>query len=729
MKRSKKLLALALIPLMATTIGLTSCGSSGDGDGNGQQQVEKMSITWTVPSEATVSVEGYEAMPSEVDKDTSISFTVTAKTGYEINVVKVNNKRLTPKNNKYTTKITATTKIEVVVKESIQKIEIVNKPTKLKYFAGESIDTTGMEVKATYKTGTTKIIKQGADGYSITPSTFEGGETEFKVLYEGQEATVALDDRVEYLVTIDVDGGTLSETYVETLKAKNLKNFNIAENGNITFSYFTDLQGEILMPTETDISKPEYEFLSWEGAVSKITASTKKSITMKAKFQIGLVDVEKIFISTEVVDGKETPFLNIEGFFGAANEVQLYLFEGNDNVEFKGEIFKGQKGDQFKCKFNIFDLQNSTTEDGQSYEGKWMDIKFAAKVGEETVTMEIFEQGSYEIDTTQKAAIGNYVYAFAVYEGAVKLYYFYSVATYEISIGQALVEDTKKDVLKITGKFDTKFANKFAKLTWFGEGESDPYTSNIGAQGEFEFRLPLQDFTLIKKNYFAHITIVESETDDTIVYGGTNTNLAHGGCVTKFDKLPSKKGDFTNAVGGGYKSELNGYTYYVGYGWDGLMIYVVDIDLSFDKVTLEKKEDGVYYTFSGKYESGKKDLELNFAFEFQHNDNVDHLGWDVVYKNYYKDGEEGTDAYFKATIDEANSTFTYSIRVDNLFSTYNKEDKWVLTPHIGLDENGLGDLKAKEYTTEIVTFEGVNYSIQQDDSTWNCTSLVMEKAQ
>lgn len=205
--------------------------------------------------------------------------------------------------------------------------------------------------------------------------------------------------------------------------------------------------------------------------------------------------------------------------------------------------------------------------------------------------------------------------------------------------------------------------------------------------------------------------------------------MAHGGCITKFDKLPSKKGDITNAVGGGYKSELNGYTYYIGYGWDGLMIYVVDIELSFDKVALEKKEDGVYYTFSGKYESGKKDLELNFAFEFQHNDNVDHLGWDVVYKNYYKDGEEGTDAYFKATIDKANSTFSYSIRVDNLFPTYNKEDKWVLTPHIGINENGLGDLKAKEYTTEIVTFEGVNYSIQQDDSTWNCTSLVMEKAQ
>lgn len=727
MKRNKKLLAIALIPLLATTIGLSSCGSNEGGSGNQDQQTQKCTISRTVPSEATVSVEGYEAMPSEVDKDTSISFKVSPKTGYEIDVVKFNNKRLSPKNDKYTAKISANAKIEIVVKEQIEKIEIVSKPTKLTYFAGEELDTTGMEVKATYKTGTTKVIKQGADGYSVTPGTFEGGETEFKVLYEGQEATVALDDRVEYLVTIDVNGGTLSETYLASLKAHNLKNFKIEENGNITFSYFTDLEGEILMPTEKDISKAEYEFLEWQGGVSKITGTTKKSITMKAKFQMGLVDIEKVFISTEEVDGKLTPYLNVEGFFGAANEVQLYLYEGNDDVEFNGQVYKGQKGDKFVCKFNIFDLQNAKTPDGNNYEGKWMDIKFVANVGEKKETMEIFEDGSYTIDTTQKAAIGNYVYAFAVYNNAVKLYYFYSVCTYNIEIGEALIDDQKKDVVKIKGTIDTKYANKFAKISFESNGEGAPYTSTIGANGEVEFRIPLQDFTSIKTNYFAHITIVESETDDTILFGGPKTNLAHAGSLTNFDKLPSKKGDIVAAIGGGYKSAIDGNTYYVGYAWDGLMIYVVDVEMSFESVILEKKEDGVYYTFNGKFESAKEDPTFSFAFNFQHNDNVDHQGWDMVYQNYDVEGQE--DALFPATVDKVNKTFSYSLKVDELFPNYNKTDKWVLTPHIGLAKNAIGDLKAKEIGTEPVIHNGVKYSLQQDDSTWNCASLVLEKAE
>ena len=54
--------------------------------------------------------------------------------------------------------ITVTTTLKVEIME-LDKIEITQKPHKLNYHCGETLDLTGMIVTATYSNGKTKVIR------------------------------------------------------------------------------------------------------------------------------------------------------------------------------------------------------------------------------------------------------------------------------------------------------------------------------------------------------------------------------------------------------------------------------------------------------------------------------------------------------------------------------------------------------------------------------------------
>ena len=201
-KHSVIALLLTVVFLAVGAFAMTACGD----------KTPKQTLTWEV-SHATVAVEGYSELPVEVDQNTVLSFTVTPDTGYEVDSVVANveggktGKKITPKNGVYTYTVGENVTITVVAVEKVKSIEIASQPTDLLYFAGESFDPAGMVVNVTYETGRTQ---NNVTDYEITPSVFNGGETEVTVSFGGVETNVALASRVEYLVTINPNGGVIN---------------------------------------------------------------------------------------------------------------------------------------------------------------------------------------------------------------------------------------------------------------------------------------------------------------------------------------------------------------------------------------------------------------------------------------------------------------------------------------------------------------------------------------
>src|SRR5574344_1692871 len=438
---------LAVIASLAVGVGLTACSKQGAGSASSSQQVTTYALTWNVPSHATISVDNMSSLPASVESGTSLSFSVTVGDGYQVISVKANSKRLTASSGKYTVKISADTTIAVEIEEIVTSIAVTTKPSKMVYFAGESVDVTGMVVTATYQTGRTAALTAGSNGYTVSPSVFVGGETSFQVVYGEKSAEVALSDRVEYLVTIDPAGGTIAESYLGALEALSLKNYAVSSTGVVTFSYYNSLASSVALPSKEQISKTDYEFLSWGDAPASISNTTAASVSATATWQAQLVELE----SCELVAEENVPYLVIKGKYKAATEVYLYLYEGNKKISLKGDTYKGSRGESFTCKFDLTKLAAAVADDGSSFEGAWMDIRFNATLGDREESMEIFTGENTNLqtacDTNSKLHIGAYNYLFAVYNNALKVYYTYSCMHY----GFAMANNGAKDYLTLSG--------------------------------------------------------------------------------------------------------------------------------------------------------------------------------------------------------------------------------------------------------------------------------------
>lgn len=720
MKFRKKALALLVaLPLLSSSILLTSCGEDSK-----EKETEKFTITWSVDSNLTVSVDGYDEAPTEVEDGTSVVFSLTPKTGYEISSVKANNKRVSAKNGKYTVSVTTNTTIVCEASEKVSALEVTTKPTKLKYFAGDSVDTTGMEVKVSYETGRSETLTYGDSGYSISPSVFEGGETSFKVIYGEKEVEVALDSKVEYLITIDPNGGEISSEWVSGIASRNLNNYSY-EDGVVQFSFYNDLDSTITLPTSEEITRTDYKFLNWTDSLTSVANFTvTSSLNIKANWEAELVELT----SCELVVEDETPYLVIKGKFKAAEEVYLFLYEGNAKVSFTGDTYTGKRGDDLNVKFDLTKLKDGKTEDGESFKGKWMDIRFNAKLGDQEETMELYTTDTnLTCDLTSKITIGRFTYLFAQYDKKIKVYFTENEVLYTLDFSQETSGDTTVDYLTISGSVSEKYAGCYARTTFYASSEGNAGEGLIASDGTFAIKYDLSEFAAEILSY-CHFEIYEKGEDgtETSKYGGTSTNLPTSGYEGTFPALEnSPNSTLTNAIT--YKAS-SGFRYYLGYGWDGLILYAVNenVSVTYDSVNLELKDDKVYYVVNGTY-TGDTSL-IKFLFNFQHNSNVDGLGWNYLYLTETVDetevemGVSGNELV--PTFDEENNTYKLYIDPTSLGFKDSGDSKWCLTPHIGL--SSCGDLKPSSIGSESYIKNGVKYSLQMDSNTWNTASLVME---
>ena len=80
-----------------------------------------------------------------------------------------------------------TVAFSITVEDAIWQITVLNAPSKTEYKVGETLDTTGMKVFATYESGRTEQLNSG---YSCTPTKFTSpGKQKVTVVYNGLTAS------------------------------------------------------------------------------------------------------------------------------------------------------------------------------------------------------------------------------------------------------------------------------------------------------------------------------------------------------------------------------------------------------------------------------------------------------------------------------------------------------------------------------------------------------------
>lgn len=102
------------------------------------------------------------------------------------------------------------------------KIEVTTKPTKISYLAGDSFNSAGMVVTASYGTGQAVLATAEVSGYSISPSVLTDGTTSVTITYSegGETCTTTLAVTVMHrlsAITVTTKPNKLTYEYGDTL--------------------------------------------------------------------------------------------------------------------------------------------------------------------------------------------------------------------------------------------------------------------------------------------------------------------------------------------------------------------------------------------------------------------------------------------------------------------------------------------------------------------------------
>lgn len=102
------------------------------------------------------------------------------------------------------------------------KIEVTTKPTKTSYLAGDSFNSAGMVVTASYGTGQAVLVTAEVSGYSVSPSVLTDGTTSVTITYSegGETCTTTLAVTVTHrltAITVTTKPNKLTYEYGDTL--------------------------------------------------------------------------------------------------------------------------------------------------------------------------------------------------------------------------------------------------------------------------------------------------------------------------------------------------------------------------------------------------------------------------------------------------------------------------------------------------------------------------------
>ena len=175
-----------------------------------------------------------------------------------------------------------------VLKNELDKIEITKMPTKTIYYAGDSFDSTGMIVKATFKAGNTSIIND----YQVeNGSNLSNDQTQVSITYGGKTLNIDITvipivvqkinieknpNKVSYVEGQNFDSeGMIVKAYYNNGSEKVITDYIVEEGNNLQFGQnkviisfeglSKDVAIEVIRKAITEITikslpKTEYEF-------------------------------------------------------------------------------------------------------------------------------------------------------------------------------------------------------------------------------------------------------------------------------------------------------------------------------------------------------------------------------------------------------------------------------------------------------------------------------------
>ena len=645
----RRLFLAALLGLVLALCFSFAVACGGDEEENGDNPggtTSTAKIEWDVREHIReVKVGDSTNLPATCNVGDTVTFQVTPEEGYTESV-KVNGRvNLTKKDGGYSYQVKSNVSFTISATRNITGVEVTTNPANLSYYAGETLDKTGMVVSIIYETGAPETTEGYIVNYTTDTGAFALGDTSFTVSYGGfTSAPVNLNEAVVGRVQIDPQGGSIAEAYKTGLESNSqIKNIKTdEETGILSFTFEEALNVAIALPAQNQIGHEDsdnFTFKNWNDGtqvVVEVPAGLSVSAKYNANWDAKLLTLKKI--GYELLDDGENgkiPALVIEGSFRAADSAYLYLYEGKDNVELVGPtISKAADSNDFKLTFDMREVVEA------GYRGKWMDIKFVAEAKGVKYTQEINLAEYTDVEgfytKGQFIAYEDYRYYFEEYDSGVSTT-LKAVAEEYIDIEYTITaqgEGTDTLAFVFSGKVnDSRYFGKVAVVDfWMGSS----YSANgaIGADGSFSVTMDVSAWALGSIGY-GHFSVIESETNATKLFPKVTSEYNFANLSCKNDNFSTEYGEKApdgtngNLLTQGVLRLANAddsKVFYIGPGkWGGLIIYgynenatielVGDVALKVDNFAAPTK---VYYVIrikvSGNHPYTKQQLVDRLIF-------------------------------------------------------------------------------------------------------------------
>lgn len=277
-------------------------------EGYGEEDIETKTVTVTntgaeATGDLTVALSGDNANCFEISPTESTISSITSVGGIATFSIKPKT-RLSP--GTYTAIVTVSGenidsqsldisfKVDNAVTKTLTSIAVTTAPTKTNYTAGESFDSTGMVVTATYSDSSTNAIT----GYTFTPNAaLTTDNTSITISYTEGEVTKTATQAItvnalEYNITVK-DGKATQDEGTEIIKASvgttviltanaaySGKEFDkwVVENGDITLADANSATTNFIMPASAVSVKATYKDVPHTGGGSHSSSIQKPTI-------------------------------------------------------------------------------------------------------------------------------------------------------------------------------------------------------------------------------------------------------------------------------------------------------------------------------------------------------------------------------------------------------------------------------------------------------------------
>ena len=469
----------------------------------------KHTVTWQNGSSFTFTTETGEALPAtqEVDNGSSLKFKVAVNdnTMGVTKVVAGDDTLTADANGVYTVVVNDDITVSALVQKlSIVSIEVTTAPTRKEYFAGDTLDKTGMVVTATYNNGVTGAITDYEVRYAYG-TALSTGDTAVTIAVGSltcELTGLTVRDHVPFTnVAVSltaVEGkpvltvtGTLGDATMATLEIKGCGKHNATLNGKdftIAIDLATVIAGakggdwldlklfhsaehyiDLTDSQATDMSATvvyegrKYFFASYESALKIVWEDAEP--------------FKALGTTLEVVGG--VPTLKVTGTLGTAPNAKLDI-KGCGQYE---ATYSGEGNKDFTISVNL------ATALASSEAGDWLDLKLY--YGESYT--DLYKEQATNYDASFISAGRRYFFAsWGISEDApqaLKIVW-EAVPDYTAEAGVEIVGD--KAVITVTGVGDAALAGTDSGIkAWYDADIA--FTGSVDATGAFVYTYELDE--------------------------------------------------------------------------------------------------------------------------------------------------------------------------------------------------------------------------------------------